>query len=61
MTQSGGATNIIGGQVYGKGVLIDADELNILSLQDKPTYDGRQEDISDSVTIGYGFCIAPRI
>lgn len=52
--QSGGATNIIGGQVYGKGVTIDADELNVVSLQDKSTYDSKQQNMSGSLTVGLG-------
>lgn len=55
LIQSGGATNIIGGQVFGKGVKIDADELNIVSLQETSTYDSKQQNISGSVTVGYGF------
>ncbi|XDZ50095.1 hemagglutinin repeat-containing protein [Neisseriaceae bacterium CLB008] len=51
---SGGATNIIGGQVIGKGVAIDAAELNIESLQDTATFKGKQQDISGQVTVGYG-------
>ncbi|KES11792.1 hypothetical protein SASC598P14_001110, partial [Snodgrassella alvi SCGC AB-598-P14] len=51
---SGGATNIIGAQVIGKGVSIDAAELNIASLQDKAKYDSKQENISGQVTVGYG-------
>ena len=51
---SGGATNIIGAQVIGKGVSIDAAELNITSLQDKAKYDSKQENISGQVTVGYG-------
>ena len=51
---SGGATNIIGAQVIGKGVSIDAAELNIASLQDKAKYDSKQQNISGQVTVGYG-------
>ncbi len=43
---SGNAINIIGGQVQGKGVQIDANELNIESLQDKATYQSKQQNIS---------------
>ena len=53
--QSGGDTNFIGSQVKGKRVEVNADNLNIKSLQDKSSYDGKQTNISGSVTIGYGF------
>ncbi|WP_353167006.1 hemagglutinin repeat-containing protein [Acinetobacter sp.] len=49
---SGNATNIIGGQVQGKGVQIDANELNIESLQDKATYKSKQQNISGQVSVG---------
>ncbi|ATZ64499.1 hypothetical protein BSR55_14675 [Acinetobacter bereziniae] len=49
---SGNATNIIGGQVQGKGVQIDANELNIESLQDKATYQSKQQNISGQVSVG---------
>ena len=51
---SGGATNIIGAQVIGQGVSIEADELNIESLQDKATYDSKQKNISGQITVGMG-------
>ncbi|MBK5648141.1 MAG: hemagglutinin repeat-containing protein, partial [Acinetobacter sp.] len=50
---SGNATNIIGGQVQGKGVQIDANELNIESLQDKATYKSKQQNISGQVSVGF--------
>ena len=53
--QSGGDTNLIGSQAKGKRVEVNADNLNIKSLQDKSSYDGKQTNISGSVTIGYGF------
>ena len=53
--QSGGDTNLIGSQVKGKRVEVNADNMNIKSLQDKSNYDGKQTNISGSVTIGYGF------
>ena len=53
--QSGGDTNLIGSQVKGKRVEVNADNLNIKSLQDKSSYDGKQTNISGSVTVGYGF------
>ncbi|MGE8654479.1 MAG: hemagglutinin repeat-containing protein [Acinetobacter gandensis] len=49
---SGNATNIIGGQAQGKGVQIDANELNIESLQDKATYKSKQQNISGQVSVG---------
>ncbi|KKW69382.1 hemagglutinin, partial [Lampropedia cohaerens] len=52
--QSAGATNIIGGQVTGQSVGIEAAELNIQSLQDTSRYDSRQKDMSAQVTVGYG-------
>ncbi|NUF09849.1 hemagglutinin repeat-containing protein [Snodgrassella sp. ESL0324] len=51
---SGGATNIKGAQVRGKGVSMDAAELNAASLQDKARYDSKQENTSGQVTVGYG-------
>ncbi|PIT46040.1 hypothetical protein BHC51_07285 [Snodgrassella alvi] len=51
---SGGATNIRGAQVIGKGVSIDAAELNIESLQDTAKYNSKQQNISGQVTVGYG-------
>lgn len=53
--QSGGDTNLIGSQIKGKRVEVNADNLNIKSLQDKSSYDGKQTNVSGSVTIGYGF------
>lgn len=52
---NGFAFGVTAGGNKGKGVTIDADELNVVSLQDKSTYDSRQENISGSVTVGYGF------
>lgn len=49
---SGNATNIIGGQVQGKGVQVDAQELNIESLQDTATYQSKQQNISGQVSVG---------
>ncbi|WP_239365334.1 hemagglutinin repeat-containing protein [Snodgrassella communis] len=51
---SGGATNIKGAQVTGKGVSIDAAELNIESLQDTAKYDSKQQNIGGQITVGYG-------
>ena len=44
-----------GNRGKGKRVEVDADNLNIKSLQDKSSYDGKQTNISGSVTVGYGF------
>lgn len=52
---SGNATNIIGGQVQGKGVNITAKELNVESLQDTATYKSKQQNVEGQVTVGYGF------
>ncbi|WP_371807171.1 hemagglutinin repeat-containing protein [Snodgrassella communis] len=51
---SGGATNIKGAQGTGKGVSIDAAEINIESLQDSAKYNSKQQNISGQVTVGYG-------
>ncbi|MEN5171141.1 hemagglutinin repeat-containing protein [Acinetobacter higginsii] len=51
---SGNATNIIGGQVQGKAVQVDAKALNIESLQDKASYKSKQQNVEGQVTIGYG-------
>jgi len=53
--QTGGDANIIGSQVKGKRVELDAENLNIESLQDKSSYRGKQMNVSASVTVGYGF------
>lgn len=57
--QSGNDTNIISGQVLGKGVLAQADTLNIQSLQDSSTYNSKQHNASvqlsnDSVSGTFG-------
>ena len=52
---AGGDANIIGSQVKGKGVELDAENLKIESLQDKSSYRGKQMNVSASVTVGYGF------
>ncbi len=52
--QSGNTTNIIGGQVQGKGVQVDAKELNVESLQDKAIYKSKQQNVQGQVTVGYG-------
>lgn len=53
--QSGNAIDIIGGQVQGKGVQLDTQELNIESLQNTATYKSKQQNIEGQVTVGYGF------
>ena len=53
--QAGGDANIIGTQVKGKRVELNAENLNIESLQDKSRYHGKQMNASGSVTVGYGF------
>ena len=52
--QAGGDANIIGSQVKGKRVELNAENLNIESLQDKSRYHGKQMNVSGSVTVGYG-------
>ncbi len=52
---AGGDANLIGSQVKGKRVEVNAENLNIESLQDKSTYKGKQMNVSGSVTVGYGF------
>ncbi|STO92934.1 filamentous hemagglutinin outer membrane protein [Haemophilus pittmaniae] len=55
--QAGGDANLIGAQVIGKRVEVSAENLNIESLQDKATYDGKQMNVSGSVTVGYGVAV----
>ena len=52
--QAGGDANIIGSQVKGKRVELNAENLNIESLQDKSRYHGKQMNVNGSVTVGYG-------
>ena len=52
--QAGGDANIIGSQVKGKRVELNAENLNIESLQDKSRYYGKQMNVNGSVTVGYG-------
>ena len=52
--QAGGDANIIGSQVKGKRVELNAEKLNIESLQDKSSYHGKQMNVNGSVTVGYG-------
>ncbi|MFU2077871.1 hemagglutinin repeat-containing protein [Avibacterium endocarditidis] len=53
--QSGGDTTLRGAQVLGNGITVDAENLNIESLQDTMTYKGKQMNVSGQVTAGYGF------
>ncbi|OOF51488.1 hypothetical protein BKK53_07205 [Rodentibacter trehalosifermentans] len=52
---AGGDANLIGSQLKGKGIHLNAENLNIESLQDKSTYKGKQMNVAGSVTVGYGF------
>ncbi|MGX2951514.1 hemagglutinin repeat-containing protein, partial [Ursidibacter sp. B-7004-1] len=52
--KSGTDTHIIGSQVKGKSVKVNAENLNIQSLQDTMKYEGKQESASAQVTVGYG-------
>ncbi|WP_439327773.1 two-partner secretion domain-containing protein [Lonepinella sp. BR2357] len=47
-------TNIKSSQVAGKQITVNAENLNIESLQDTATYKGKQESASGQVTVGYG-------
>ena len=51
---AGGDANLIGSQVKGKRVELNAENLNIESLQDKSRYYGKQMNVNGSVTVGYG-------
>ncbi|MDD7425875.1 MAG: hemagglutinin repeat-containing protein, partial [[Actinobacillus] rossii] len=53
--ESGATTTLKGTQVQGKGVKLDAQNLNIESLQETLTYKGKQMNVSGQVTAGYGF------
>ena len=52
---AGGDVTLAGSQVKGKRVELDAENLNIESLQDTATYKGKQMNVSGSATVGYGF------
>ena len=52
MINAGGDANLIGSQVKGKRVEVNAQNLNIESLQDTATYKGKQMNGSGSVTVG---------
>ena len=58
--QAGGDANLIGSQVKGKRVEVNAQNLNIESLQDTATYKGKQMNGSGSVTVGYGASVGGR-
>ncbi|MDH3000046.1 hypothetical protein A1D23_00510 [Chelonobacter oris] len=53
--QSGGDTTVRGAQVRGKGITVDAENLNVESLQDTMRYTGKQINASGQATVGYGF------
>ena len=55
VVKAGGDVTLVGSQVKGKGVELDAENLKIESLQDKSSYHGKQMNVSASVTVGYGF------
>ena len=55
VVKAGGDVTLVGSQVKGKGVELDAENLKIESLQDKSSYRGKQMNASASVTVGYGF------
>ncbi|WP_324681468.1 two-partner secretion domain-containing protein [Bibersteinia trehalosi] len=52
--ESGGDVNIIGSQAKGKSVKVNAENLNIQSLQDTMKYEGKQESVEGKETIGWG-------
>ena len=54
VVMSGGDTNLKGAQVTGKGIHVEAANLNIESLQDTADYHSRQQNIKGEVTVGYG-------
>lgn len=53
--QAGGDANVIGSGIQGKRVELRAENLNIESLQNKASYDGKQMNVNGSITVGYGF------
>ena len=55
LIQSGGDTTLKGAQVRGKGVQVNAKNLSIQSVQDRETYQSKQQNASAQVTVGYGF------
>nr|WP_118780089.1 hemagglutinin repeat-containing protein [Neisseria lactamica] len=55
LIQSGVDTTIKGAQVRGKGAQVNAKNLSIQSVQDRETYQSKQQNASAQVTVGYGF------
>ncbi|RPD83039.1 hemagglutinin, partial [Neisseria weixii] len=51
---SSGGTTLKGAQVYGRGVALSTRNLNIESIQDSAVYRSKQQNLSGSVTLGYG-------
>ncbi|RPD83146.1 hypothetical protein EGK75_13425, partial [Neisseria weixii] len=51
---SSGGTTLKGAQVYGRGVALSTRNLNIESVQDTAVYRSRRQNLSGSVTLGYG-------
>ncbi|OOF35621.1 hypothetical protein BKK48_09175 [Rodentibacter heidelbergensis] len=54
---AGGDANLIGSQLKGQKIQLDAQNLNIESLQDTATYKGKQMNMAGSVTVGYGVAV----
>ncbi|OOF35619.1 hemagglutinin repeat-containing protein, partial [Rodentibacter heidelbergensis] len=54
---AGGYANLIGSQLKGQKIQLDAQNLNIESLQDTATYKGKQMNMAGSVTVGYGVSV----
>jgi len=50
---AGGDVTLAGSQVKGKRVELDAENLNIESLQDKSSYHGKQMNVSGSVSANF--------
>ena len=53
MINAGGDVTLAGSQVKGKRVELDAENLNIESLQDKSSYHGKQMNVSGSVSANF--------
>ncbi|TCP92083.1 hemagglutinin-like protein [Cricetibacter osteomyelitidis] len=51
---AGNNATLKGAQVQGKGVILNAENLTIKSLQDTMKYQGKQMNVSGQVTVGYG-------
>ncbi|WP_118847201.1 hemagglutinin repeat-containing protein, partial [Neisseria lactamica] len=54
LIQSGVDTTIKGAQVRGKGAQANAKNLSIQSVQDRETYQSKQQNAGAQVTVGYG-------